>query len=184
MANKPRIEPLADDKMNADQKEVLERQLMRGNVPNVFRTIAHHPGLAKRWLVFGTHILSKNTLSPRDREIAILRAGYLAGSEYEWGQHVIIGRDAGLSDAEMEAIKQGPGADGWSDAERAILQTADELHGDVRIGDDTWQLLTAHYSNEQILDLIFTCGQYRMLAGALNSLGVPLDRDIEGGFIV
>lgn len=177
MANEPRIPPLKDSEMNEDQKAVLERQLMRGNVPNVFRTIAHHPGLAKRWLVFGTHILSKNTLSPREREIAILRAGYLAGSRYEWGQHVIIGKDAGLSDAEIQAIKTGPDAD-WSDRERAILRTADDLHADACVSDGTWDTLAAHFSTEQILDLIFTCGQYRMLAGALNSLQVPLDDDI------
>lgn len=175
----PRIPPLRDDEMTPEQEEVLGRQKMRGNIPNVFRTIGHHPGLAKRWLVFGTHILSKSTLSARDREIAILRAGYLAGSEYEWAQHVIIAKDAGLNEEEIESIREGASAECWGDEERLVLTTADELHNDVMISDATWQGLTEYYSTQQILDLIFTCGQYRMLAGALNSLGVPLDDDIR-----
>lgn len=176
--SEPRVTPLTDEEMNAEQKEVLERQLMRGNVPNVFRTIARHPKLAKRWLVFATHILNKNSLSDRDREIAILRAGFLAGSEYEWRQHVIIGKNVGLSESELDAIKEGPSATGWTDSEKFVLQAADELHESVMLSDETWGGLSASYSTEQILDLIFTCGQYRMLAGALNSLGVPLDDDI------
>ena len=178
--NEPRLAPLADDELNEEQQEVLKNQQMRGSVPNVFRTLVHHPKLAKRWLVFATHILSKTTLSPRDREIAILRAGFLAGSPYEWGQHVVIGRAAGLSDDELRGIRDGASADCWSEHEKYVIRAADELHNDVMISDDTWEGLQQNYSTEQILDLIFTCGQYRMLAGALNSCGVPLDDDIEG----
>ena len=60
-----------------------------------------------------------------------------------------------------------------------ILRACDELHKDVFISDEVWEGLTETYSTEQMMDLIFTCGQYRMLAGALNSLGVPLDEDIR-----
>lgn len=178
--NKPRIPPLADNELNDHQKAVLEGRQMRGNISNVFRTLIHHPNLAKHFMVFGAHILSKNSLTPREREIAILRAGYLAGSEYEWGSHVIIGRNAGLSDEEIEAIKAGPDSGSWCDADRLVLKVADELHNHVFISDETWAALTEHYSTEQVLDLIFTCGQYRMLAGALNSLGVPLDEGVKG----
>jgi 4-carboxymuconolactone decarboxylase len=151
---------------------------MRGKVPNVFRTIARYPKLFKPWLEFGMHLLSKNTLTARDREIAIQRAGFLAGTEYEWAQHVIMGKATGLTDEELEGVKQGSIATCWNDAERSIIGAADELHEAVLTSDETWAGLTANYSTEQIRDLIFTCGQYRMLAGVLNSLGVPLDDDI------
>lgn len=175
----PRIPPLEADEWSDTQREVVERQTMRGNVPNVFKTMIHHEALAKRWLVFATHILSKNTLSPREREIAILRTGYLAGSPYEWKQHVIIGKDAGLSSDEIEAIKEGADAKNWSDHEGMILRACDELHTDVFISDEVWNGLSSTYSTQQLMDLMFTCGQYRMLAGALNSMGVPLDDDIK-----
>jgi alkylhydroperoxidase family enzyme len=51
--------------------------------------------------------------------------------------------------------------------------------GSYPFSDETWAALTEHFSTEQVLDLIFTCGQYRMLAGALNSLGVPLDNSVK-----
>jgi 4-carboxymuconolactone decarboxylase len=175
-----RIPPLTDDEISEEQREVLGLQLMRGKVPNVFRTIARHPKLFKPWLAFGMQLLSENTLSDRDREIAILRAGFLSDSEYEWAQHVIIGKRVGITDEELEGVKQGSAASCWNDLERLIIRAADELHEAVVISDETWTGLTANYSTEQILDLIFTCGQYRMLAGVLNSLGVPLDDDIKG----
>lgn len=176
----PRIPAIHEDDWNEAQLEVLGAQKMRGNVQNIFRTLAHHQQLAKRWLVFANHILAKSTLSARDREIAILRTGWLAGSVYEWGQHKVIGKDAGLSDEEIEAVKEGADHPGWSEADRNILRAADELHGDVFISDETWAGLEKVYSTQQIMDLVFTCGQYRMLAGALKSFGVQLDDDLTG----
>lgn len=176
---KTRVLPIEVEDCNDEQRELLQKNAMRGSAPNIFRTLAHHEKLAKRWMVFGAHILSKSTLSPRDREIAILRTGWLAGSDYEWGQHVIIGQDAGLSMDEIEAIRQGADYGSWNDHERMILRACDELHENVVLTDDTWDGLAATYSTQQMMDLIFTIGQYRMLAGALNSLGVPLDDDIK-----
>jgi len=176
----PRIPAIHEDDWNEAQLKVLGDQKMRGNVQNIFRTLAHHEQLAKRWLVFANHILFKSELSPRDREIAILRAGWLAGSDYEWAQHIVIGKKAGLSTAEIEAIKLGAEDAIWSDADRYILKAADELHTDVFISDETWAGLQAIYNTKQIMDLIFTCGQYRMLAGALKSLGVQIDDDLDG----
>ena len=176
----PRIPAIHEDDWNAEQNEALGAQKMRGNVQNIFRTLAHHEKLAKRWLVFANHILAKSTLSHRDREIAILRAGFLAKSGYEWGQHVVIGKAAGLTDEELEGIKTGESAGCWSDQEKQIIKAANELHGDVFISDDTWAGLEKNYSTQQIMDLVFTCGQYRMLAGALNSFGVQLDDDLVG----
>ena len=76
----------------------LAPELGMGRVLNIFATLARHPKLLKRWLVFGDHVLGKSTLSAREREIAILRVGWLCRCEYEWGQHVVIGRMVGLSE--------------------------------------------------------------------------------------
>ena len=176
----PRIPAIHEDDWNEAQLEVLGAQKMRGNVQNIFRTLAHHEQLAKRWLVFANHILAKSTLPPREREIAILRTGWLAGSVYEWGQHKVIGQNAGLTDDEIEAVKTGAGDPIWSEHDRYILRAADELHTDVFICDETWDGLSKTCDTRQMIDLVFTCGQYRMLAGALNSFGVELDPDLTG----
>jgi len=176
---KPRITPLHEDNWTEAQNDVLSGQKMRGNVQNIFRTMANHEKLAKRWLVFGNHILSKSTLPARDREIAILRIGWLCQAEYEWGQHAVIGKHAGINDDEIEAIKTGADA-AWSEHDALLISAADELHGDAFITDETWAGLKKTYSDQQMMDLVFTCGQYNMVSMALNSFGVQLDPDISG----
>ena len=179
----PRVAPLADDEMDAETRALLgatSGDLRRGPILNIFRTIAHHPKLLKRWLVFGAHVLAKSTLPPRERELAILRIGWRCGSEYEWGQHVAIGRESGLSDDEIRRVAAGPEAPGWSAFDAAILRAVDELHDDSFLSDASWNALTARWSTEQVIDFIFAVGQYTLVSMALNSLGVQLDAGVEG----
>ncbi len=175
-----RITPLADEQMDDDVRRILDRARMRGRVLNIFRTLAHHPKLLERWMVFGTHILNKSTLLPRERELVILRIGWLCRSEYEWGQHVLIGRQAGLTDEEIARVKTGTEAAGWSDSDAALLCAVDELHAEAFVSDATWQSLSERFSAQQLLDLIFTVGQYNLVAMALNTLGVQLDEGVPG----
>lgn len=177
--SKPRIPPIHEDDWTESQSEVLKAQKIRGKVANIFRTMANHEKLAKRWLVFAGHILSKSTLSPREREIAILRIGWRCQAAYEWGQHVVIGKATGLSDEEIDNIKLGDEA-GWSKHEALIIRATDELKDDACISDETWNGLKQTYSDEQMMDLVFTVGQYNLVSMALNSFGVQLDDDIKG----
>jgi len=179
----PRVAPLADDEMDAETRALLgatSSDIRRGPILNIFRTLAHHPKLLKRWMVFGAHVLAKSTLPPRERELAILRIGWRCGSEYEWGQHVAIGRATGLSDEEIRRVAKGPEAPGWNPFDAAILRAVDELHDDSFLSDASWNALTAHWSTEQLIDLIFAVGQYTLVSMALNSLGVQLDAGVEG----
>ena len=77
----PRLEPLARDEWDDETRALLgdDRTI------NIFATLAHHPKLMKRWLVFGNHVLAKSTLPPRDRELLILRTGWNCRASYEWG---------------------------------------------------------------------------------------------------
>jgi alkylhydroperoxidase family enzyme len=180
---KPRIAPLADAEMDPEIRELLgvaSQGVGAGRVLNIFRTLAHHPKLLKRWLVFGSHVLAKSTLPARERELAILRVGWKCRSEYEWGQHVAIGRASGLSDDEIRRIAAGPDAPGWSELDAWILRGCDELVGDHFLADATWAGLSAHWSTEQLVDFVFAVGQYVLVSMALNSFGVQLDAGVEG----
>jgi len=172
----PRVAPLTDEEIDPE----IRSSLGDGPLLNIFRTLAHHPKLMKRWLVFGNHVLGKSTLEAREREIAILRVGWLCRAEYEWGQHVEIGRSAGLSDEEIECIALGPDAAGWGERERALLRATDELHQDSFVSDGTWQALSAYYDTQQLMDLIFTVGQYQLVSMALNTLGVQREAGVPG----
>jgi alkylhydroperoxidase family enzyme len=174
----PRVRPLLESEWDDERREVLEPMRRNGQVYNIFTTLARHPKLLKRWLVFGSHILAKSTLPARDREIVILRTGWLCKAEYEWGHHVAIARDIGLGQDEIDRIKQGAESGGWATLESNLIKAVDELHADAIVTDSTWKFLADHYSTEQLIDLIFTVGQYHMVSMALNSLGIQL----EGGF--
>jgi alkylhydroperoxidase family enzyme len=165
---KPRVAPLSDAEIDPE----IRQRIGDGPVLNIFRTLAHHPKLMKRWLVFGNHVLGHSTLPPRERELVILRIGWLCRAGYEWGQHVRIGRAAGLSDAEIERIPRGADAPGWSDLERALLRATDELHEDAFVSDATWAALSQHLDTRQLMDLVFTVGQYQLVSMALNTFGV------------
>ncbi|MDZ7824842.1 MAG: carboxymuconolactone decarboxylase family protein [Gammaproteobacteria bacterium] len=141
----------------------------------IFRTMANHPDLLKRWLVFANHVLGKSSLPERERELLILRIGWLCRAGYEWGQHVLIGRDCGLSEEEIQRLKQGPDAAGWSAADADLLRAVDELHADAFITDATWARLAERWSTQQLMDLVFTVGQYNLVSMALNSFGVQPD---------
>jgi len=178
--SKPRVPPLSDAALDDEAREFLQQAAREGRVLNIYRTLAAHPKLLKRWGVFGTHVLYKNTLPARERELLILRTGWLCRSEYEWGQHVIIARAAGVTDEEIERVKEGPDAPGWEAADAALLRAADELHDDSFISDAAWLALSERFNTQQLIDVIFTVGQYHIVSMALNSLGVQLDDGVKG----
>jgi alkylhydroperoxidase family enzyme len=152
-----------------------------GQPLNIFGTLGHHPDMLRRWLVFAAHVLSKNTLPERDRELLILRTGWNCRSRYEFSQHVEIGVRCGISHDEIEQVKVGP-LGRWSTHDRLLLEAADELHERSMLGDATWAALTAVYSNEQVLDVIATVGNYHLVAMFLNSTGVQLDAGVPDAF--
>ncbi|HEY6971078.1 MAG TPA: carboxymuconolactone decarboxylase family protein [Candidatus Angelobacter sp.] len=176
----PRIAPLPQSELDDETREILKAVASDRRVFNIFSTLARHPKLLKRWLVFGTHIMGKSSLPPREREIVILRMGWLCRAEYEWGHHVAIGKMVGLSDEDIRRIAAGPDAPGWDPFEALLLRAVDELHADRRIGDPTWKALAARYNTQQLLDLLFTAGQYSLVSMVLNSIGVQLEEEFEG----
>ena len=176
---KPRIPPVEQKEMEEHKPLVLALGPRRSRL-KIYRTIAQHPKLLQRWLAFTNYILQESTLPPRDRELLILRIGWLCQSEYEWSQHVIYGRKAGLTEPEILRITEGPTANGWSAFEATLLHAVDELFENAFISDATWKELTKKYSIQQIMDLVFTVGQYTLVSMALNSFGVQLEENTSG----
>src|SRR5713101_4723283 len=179
--SKPRIAPLTEAEWTEEQRKMLEPFQQEGKTYNVIGTLARHWEATKKFLVWAYHVVGDtSTLPPRERELLILRTGWLCKSEYEWGQHVLMGKKAGLTDAEIARIKEGPAAAGWAPFDATLLRAADELHADACISDATWAALSARYSTTQLMDAVFAVGQYTLVSMALNSLGVQLDKGVKG----
>lgn len=174
--SQPRITALSDNALTEPQREALARATIPGRSPlNIFRTLAHAPEALTSFLAWGGYVLSKkNELPGREREIVILRTGYNCRSGYEWTQHVEIGKRAGITDAEITALKKGAGAN-WSPADAALIRACDDLHARQFISNETWAQLKAHFTDKQCMDVVFTCGQYTQVSMMLNSFGVQLD---------
>ena len=180
----PRIAPL-----EPDARDPALREQLLGNRPkemgdtaapvfNIFKTLANHPKLAGRFGQWGDQVLFRSSLSPRDRELAILRVGWLCRATYEWQHHVAIARDhAGMTEADIELARRGPVA-GSDAADDVLLRAVDELVGDHFISNATWAQLATRYDQTQLIDLVFAVGQYTMVSMALNSFGVQ----VEDGF--
>lgn len=179
MSSAPRIPPVSDP--SAEVLELYDKGNMwapDGRPLNIFATLAHHPALLRRWLVFATHVMAKSTLPARDRELLILRVGVRCHAPYEFGQHHVIAQRCNISLDEIERVKVGPDHPGWSTFDAALLRAADELHDDARVSDATWTVLAERYTTEQLLDAVFAVGQYHLVSMALNTCGVQLDDGI------
>jgi len=176
----PRIPPLAD----ADRDDQARELLAHAGGPasgavNIFTTLVRHPGLFRRWLPFGGKLLA-GRIPARDRELLILRTGWNTRADYEWHQHVRIARAAGVTDEEIERVRAGPDAPGWSALDAVLLRAADELHRDACVTDATWAALTEHYDERQMIELPMLVGHYHLVAFTLNSLGVQVEDEDQG----
>ena len=176
----PRIPPLQDEETDEQTSALLEEvRLPNAEAVNIFATLVRYPGLYRRWMPFAGKLLA-GKLPARDRELLILRSAWRCASSYEWGQHVRLAKQAGISAEEIDRIAAGPGAPGWEPFDRTLLTAVDELHDDACLTDATWAALASRYDERQMIELPMLVGQYHMLAFALNSLGVQREPGVPG----
>lgn len=163
--NGVRIPPVPYDDWDHDLFSVINpnRKLPEANVLGIFQ---RHPALARAFLTFNMH-LNTTTLPVRVRELAVMRVAWRRGSKYEWASHVLIGRKAGVTEAEIEEVR--------TNADTLLNRAVDELDTDSGLSDATYAALAADLDEHQLMDLVFTIGAYTMLTMALNTFGVELD---------
>lgn len=137
----------------------------------VLRTFAHHPDLANAFSPLNIHLLSQNSLPVKLRQIAIMRAAWLTKATYMWSSHLQTSVSCGLSPDMYAPIQNGPDDPYFTAFERVVMRATEELVNDRKIGDTNWNALMAEWSEQQILDFLFTVGCYVMVAGVMRSTG-------------
>lgn len=146
---------------------------------NAMGVQAHHPELTAAFNQLIRHVLYFSTITPRQRELLVLRVAHLRDSAYEWAQHVYQAGVAGLASDEVARVRVGSSDPEWAPLDAALLAAADELVADARIGEQTYGVLSAELDIQQLMDVVFTVGAYEVFAMALRTFDVELDDDLQ-----
>jgi alkylhydroperoxidase family enzyme len=172
----PRVTPVDDPE--PEVAEMLAKTMGddRGVPLAIFRTMARHPRLMKRFNVLGGFFLTRGELPARERELVVLRTAWRCGCVYEWAQHVLIGGKSGLTEKEIARVATE--SDEWSPRDLTLLRAADEVLDAVDVSDATWAALGHDWTDVQRVELVVLVGFYRMAAGFLNATGVVKDADL------
>ena len=152
-------------------------RLTRTEPPKLFLTLGRHRKLFRGWLRFAGRLMPGGLLPRRETELVIIRVAHLCGNRYEFDHHVRLGRRAGVTPADVEGLRAGPGSEGWNARERALLAATDELVATGDLTDATWEDLRVHLDDRESIELLLLVGHYRMLAGVINALRLEPDRD-------
>jgi alkylhydroperoxidase family enzyme len=158
--------------------EAFTRIMPPGREPlKLFRTMARSPRVLQR--MFAGGLLDKGSIALHDRELIILRTCARCDSEYEWGVHVaMFAQRAGLSVQQVAATRAAdPDGAGLSSRDALLFRLVDELHNDANISDATWDGLAAHFSVEQLLELIALTGYYHTISFMTNAVRIDLEPD-------
>ncbi|MHA2038770.1 MAG: carboxymuconolactone decarboxylase family protein [Promethearchaeota archaeon] len=150
-----------------------------GTIFNLKAIMMRYRKLRLDWILQASHTTYDSSLPLRDKEILILRAAWLCRAQYEWDHHVIVGRRAGLTDNEINNIKEGLLSKKWKPFDKVLIQSVDELYRDNAISDSTWEALAEQYDMFQLMDLIFTVTSYNLLALFLNTFGIQTEECVK-----
>lgn len=180
VADGPRIEPVEQAMLSSDDTTLINEVRAAAGAPPIaiapeyMRTMIRNPGVFRPHMDLGI-ALFEGAIPVRERELAILRVGWLCGAPYEWGQHVPMAYRAGLTAEEIARVRQGAAAEGWSEFDRAVLTGVEELLADKTLSDATWEVLATHWNEAQLIEFPMMVGQYVAVAFVQNSLRVRLE---------
>jgi 4-carboxymuconolactone decarboxylase len=173
-----RIAPVPAD---SSQIQGLAPLAARGaNGSRALGTVLRNQPLYAAWRPFARYLNSSTCVSRRDRELLILRTAWLMNSDYEWGNHVLAAKDAGIADQEIDAIREGSQSPVWSPQEATLLRMAEELVGQAWLPDEVFGQLSSFYSEEQIIESVMLVGHYVMMAYLFNSVGIEREDGVPG----
>lgn len=178
----PRLPALPVEQRTARQQKLLEEMSMvvvdgvrkPREDKAALEIMIRHPALYEAHMQLAQKYLSDCEMDIRDRELAILRIGWLSQAPFEWSSHTKIARRNGITAEEIERVIEGSSAPGWSRRDRAIVRAMEELHFDSMITDATWADLQEFYNDKKLIELVILAGQYKTVAYYQNSLRLPL----------
>jgi alkylhydroperoxidase family enzyme len=138
----------------------------------VLLTFARHPKLAELFSQLNIHLLTTSTLPVKQRQIAIMRLAWVCEATYMWSSHLNTSVTCGLDPEMFDPIKVGAADPYFTEFERTVIRATEELIDDRNISDGTWKALMAEWTEQQMLDFLFTVGAYTTVACVMRSTRV------------
>ena len=145
---------------------------------NLWKIAAHSPPTLVHLLRMGNALLTKTKLDPRLREMSILRSAVILDCEYERRGHAMFGKEVGMTEEQVQAIKGWENSGAFNETERAVLRFTDEVVKTSRATDTTFSNLAQHLEPGMMVELAITIGYYGMLARILLPFAVDLNDTI------
>lgn len=142
---------------------------------NVFHMLAHAETAVRPFMRLGNALLFKGDLDPVLREIVILRVGHVTGSSYEVHQHKIVGRNCGMTEAQIEAVPEGESSNVFTDREKLAIRVTDEVLANTRVKDETFAAMEGSFSHREMTELLLVIGFYNMIAGFLENMQIEIE---------
>lgn len=169
-----RLPDLPYDRMGPEQQRIHDEIVAgpRGAVVGPLKAWLHSPALADRAQKLGAYTRYHSALSPNLSELAILVTGRIWEADFEWYSHVGPARDAGISEAVIEAIRSGAEPPLDDEKSRAVYTVARELHENRRLSDHTYAKAEAALSHQALVDLVGILGYYTLISMTLNAFDI------------
>ena len=181
-ARGPRIPPLPRAEWTDRARDVFgffegETARENGSRSNTMMTLANHPDLAIASLSYGKYFMLESTLDARQVKLIVLRVAHRYNSVYQWAHNSLGARQIGITDAEIEGVREGPGSAALAPQDRLLVRTVDQVCDGGRIDDSTWAELCAIMDRRQIMDVIQATGYFTSVAWGLVAMGVEVEAD-------
>ena len=157
-----RISRLGRREVNEAVGEIYDRFVrQRGNVPNMFRTVAHRPEILQTMIAHMEAVLNTGTLPTSLKELVIVRTSQMNNCEYCLASHSLLARKLGYNDAQIAALPRFETSDSFNDREKAALRLAERLTRNERPLDDTeLAALKQHFTEGEIVELMAASGLF------------------------
>lgn len=144
-----------------------------GRFLNLYRTLAHSPGVAEGWLHLFTELRQKGKLDDLSRELAIMEVAILNGADYEYKAHVPFALKAGMTQAQLDALPGWQVSDIYPPKMRAVLAYTDAMTRNIRVSDPVFAAVRAHFDDREMVELTATIGGYNLVSRFLEAVQMP-----------
>jgi uncharacterized peroxidase-related enzyme len=133
----------------------------RGNVPNMFRTVAHRPEILQTMIAHMEAVLNTGTLPTALKELVIVRTSQMNNCEYCLASHSLLAKKLGYSDAQIADLAHFESSDTFNPREKAALRLAERLTRNERPLDEAELAdLRLHFTEGEVVELMAASGLF------------------------